>query len=894
MAKVLIFNIFLVLILSGVESCYLPSSHYVYVPGPIHPGQYITTVDVGDCDTKSIQFIVYDPSFKIYSNGSVQALAPVQVAKTRLIFFVYVEDNAGQQREIAVHILHTAEQGKHTDHGFLRRSKRRWSPPPFNIIENEKPPFPKEIEKIVSDSASTQEVFYYISGPGVDLPPLDLFEIDKFTGMLSVKRAVDREVYPKFVITTRVQNRETGRETDDPLDIIVNVDDVNDNAPTFKDPLQFTVPEKSAAGEIVGMVNSTDRDQYGTEHVKVRYSLLSGTDLFTINPGTGVITTKTNTLDREVKDKHMVIVQIKDMDGKPTGLFNTGTATITLTDVNDNPPTFSQTSYKASVEENESNKLILRIPVEDKDLKNTPNWASKFVIVKGDDGKNFRIDTDPKTNEGLLYVDKPLDFEKTPRVNLEIMACNVAELKGTSATWQTVPVTIDVTNVDEGPEFTAPTVRYPVKENIPNGTLIGTYKALDPETKSSDGIKYYKATDPGSWVNIERDTGEVKVANTIDRESQLVKDGTYTVTVKAVDATLKTGTGTIVLVVEDENDTPPMIPTGELVICEKEGELGSVLVVAEDSDQPPFSSPFSFSLPHNDEGKWSLTRFNDTAATLKHLKELPTGIHNVIVEVKDLQGFGKEQTAKVRICECRNGACLAKASSIALGPMGILALLLPLALLLLLGLLLAFFCATKREKMELEDAGDSGGILLKSNTEAPGEEVDASLITVPVAGNDIVVKGTNMGVSSGWQGTKSTSTMGGAHENGMYTTGVKTNEYYTEYGEYGGQYGSQFNGGHLLGSGIGVDSRYLTQDSSFLQTWETNRRYLQQKLPYLGTEDNGRYADDIIHAYGYEGAGSAAGSVGCCSEFGDNDNLDFLNTLGPKFKGLAEVSRKKT
>ena len=39
------------------------------------------------------------------------------------------------------------------------------------------------------------------------------------------------------------------------------------------------------------------------------------------------------------------------------------------------------------------------------------------------------------------------------------------------------------------------------------------------------------------------------------------------------------------------------------------------------------------------------------------------------------------------------------------------------------GLLLAFFCVTKREKLEFEDVGDSGGILLKSNTESPGEEV---------------------------------------------------------------------------------------------------------------------------------------------------------------------------
>lgn len=75
---------------------------------------------------------------------------------------------------------------------------------------------------------------------------------------------------------------------------------------------------------------------------------------------------------------------------------------------------------------------------------------------------------------------------------------------------------------------------------------------------------------------------------------------------------------------------------------------------------------------------------SDTAATLTHTKDLPTGIHDVDIEVQDQQSFGKVQTVRVRICECRNGVCLAKEKSVTLGPMGILALLLPLFLLLLL------------------------------------------------------------------------------------------------------------------------------------------------------------------------------------------------------------------
>ena len=138
-------------------------------------------------------------------------------------------------------------------------------------------------------------------------------------------------------LETRVIDKNTEKDTDVPLSITIEVDDINDNAPTFTNPLQFTVPEKSKAGEeyenirrkccgfwrskcewrsmttfwttgeVVGKVNATDRDKEGTRHVKIRYTLLDGLDLFAINPETGVITTRTNTLDREVSATESVI-----------------------------------------------------------------------------------------------------------------------------------------------------------------------------------------------------------------------------------------------------------------------------------------------------------------------------------------------------------------------------------------------------------------------------------------------------------------------------------------------------------------------------------------------------------------------------------------------------------
>lgn len=885
------------LILSCVESCSLPRSLYVIVPETIPPEYQVAKVETVGCDAKSTQLTVKDPSFTINSNGAVVALTSVSVAESGRTFFVCAQDNSGPESKMEVHLVRSTMPTKHQrGQRFLSRFKRRWAPPNLTVVENYEGPYPKLIEKLVSDTSAKYTLFYTIEGEGVTTYPTGVFRLDRVTGDLFLLKSVDREAFPIYSFVVRAWDRNTNQERDDKLPLKVIVDDVNDNPPEFVGPLQFTVPEHCSVGTVVGKVNTTDKDQIGTDHVKIRYTLLTGTAIFVIHPETGVITTKTNTLDRELTGNYLVVVQIQDMDGLSHGLVATSTATIVLSDINDNPPTFMKTSYDVAVQENESEKLLLRIPVQDKDLINTPNWISKFVITQGNENGNFRIVTDPHTNEGLLYVSKPLDYEKTNSVQLQITAQNQAPLSGGSASWNSIPVKVSVTDVDEGPEFSAPSIRFNVKENTPNGTVIGTYTATDPETKSSKGIKYFKVTDPGSWINVDRDTGELRVANTIDRESPLVHDGFYNITVRAVDASSKSATGTVVIWVEDENDNIPTIPS-ELTLCQKDGVLGFVVVVAEDKDQRPFSSPFTFSLPNNKDGTWSVKSLNDTAATLEQLKLLYLGMHTVDLTVTDLQGSGKTQTVNVRVCKCKNGVCPGKDRSVSLGPQGILAMLLPLALLLLLFLLLAFFCLTKREKLQLDDSADTGGILLKSNTEAPGDEVDASLISGPPFEIDQAAKGSVKGlmINPSWIGNKSGSTIRtlGVHENGMHGrtdfSAANTQDYYT--GLYDMTIDRQ-SYGQLIGSGVDFDYRQHNMDPALMYNWETNGRYLRQKLIQMGTEEDGRYADDIIHSYGFEGRGSVAGSVGCCSDNNDNDNLDFLNTLGPKFKTLAEVCRK--
>ena len=54
----------------------------------------------------------------------------------------------------------------------------------------------------------------------------------------------------------------------------------------------------------------------------------------------------------------------------------------------------------------------------------------------------------------------------------------------------TATVTVTVTNQDEGPECIPPMQTVRIQENVPVGTRNDGYKAYDPETRSSSGIRY--------------------------------------------------------------------------------------------------------------------------------------------------------------------------------------------------------------------------------------------------------------------------------------------------------------------------------------------------------------------------------------------------------------------
>ncbi|RVE74129.1 hypothetical protein OJAV_G00038130 [Oryzias javanicus] len=310
----------------------------------------------------------------------------------------------------------------------LKRSKREWVLPPSKLWENTdytKKPF---IAKIRSDKSEKAPVEYYLTGPGADAPPFNLFVVDHGNGYVRVTDILDREKCQEYKLKgiALYPNRSLA-EDNIPINVIVL--DKNDNAPYVK-PQKGTVKEETKKGTFIMRIKGEDADLAGTPNANLTYSIVSqdppgSGHMFMINKYTGDLFVKSK-LDRETQSFYNLVIKVTDMGGAPGGLSGTGTVEIKVMDINDHVPDLEKSEYSGSVDENVDNVVVMRIKALDKDEKFTDNWLTVFKIVKGNENDLFSIETDKKTNEGILMLLKPVDFETVQSMDLGIQIENVA------------------------------------------------------------------------------------------------------------------------------------------------------------------------------------------------------------------------------------------------------------------------------------------------------------------------------------------------------------------------------------------------------------------------------------------------------------------------------------
>lgn len=201
--------------------------------------------------------------------------------------------------------------------------------------------------------------------------------------------------------------------------VIITVEDVNDDSPTFVvSNYQARVLENEAVGEKVITVEAEDLDTGAGGEVEY---LLSGKnkELFAISGSSGAITTK-RSFDRETKKSYYVPFDAKDK-GPDKQFSSNSYAIVTVVDQNDNKPLFNQSVYERTVKEDSPIGFsIMEVIASDNDIGEN---ARLDYFITGVDGAVFGMKTVVKPrNYGLLTVEQPLDYETKQEYIFQVIA----------------------------------------------------------------------------------------------------------------------------------------------------------------------------------------------------------------------------------------------------------------------------------------------------------------------------------------------------------------------------------------------------------------------------------------------------------------------------------------
>ncbi|XP_045746959.1 cadherin-8 isoform X2 [Mirounga angustirostris] len=735
---------------------------------------------------------------------------------------------------------------------ILNRSKRGWVWNQMFVLEEFSGPEPILVGRLHTDlDPGSKKIKYILSGDGAGT----IFQINDITGDIHAIKRLDREEKAEYTLTAQAVDWETNKPLEPPSEFIIKVQDINDNAPEFLNgPYHATVPEMSILGTSVTNVTATDADDpvYGNS-AKLVYSILEGQPYFSIEPETAIIKTALPNMDREAKEEYLVVIQAKDMGGHSGGLSGTTTLTVTLTDVNDNPPKFAQSLYHFSVPEDVIlGTSIGRVKANDQDIGE--NAQSSYDIIDGDGTALFEITSDAQAQDGIIRLRKPLDFETKKSYTLKVEAANVhidPRFSGRGPFKDTATVKIVVEDADEPPVFSSPTYLLEVHENAALNSVIGQVTARDPDITSSP-IRFSidRHTDLERQFNINADDGKITLATPLDRELSVWHN--ITIIATEISNPDQISRVPVAIKVLDVNDNAPEFASEyEAFLCEN-GKPGQVIqtVSAMDKDDPKNGHYFlysllpemvnnpNFTIKKNEDNSLSiLAKHNGFNRQKQEVYLLP-----IIISDSGNPPLSSTSTLTIRVCGCSSDgvvqSCNVEAYVLPIGlSMG--ALIAILACIILLLVIVVLFVTLRRHKNEpliIKDDEDVRENIIRYDDEGGGEE-DTEAFDIATLQNPDGINGF------------------------LPRKDIKPDLQFMPR-----------QGLAPVPNGVDVDE------------------FINVRL-HEADNDPTAPPYDSIQIYGYEGRGSVAGSLSSLeSTTSDSDqNFDYLSDWGPRFKRLGEL-----
>ena len=205
----------------------------------------------------------------------------------------------------------------------------------------------------------------------------EIFSIDSLSGNISIIGDLDGERISNITLHVQVTDGKFNESTD----LFITVLDVNEFTPFFSESnYEASIPENALVGDTIIVVSATDSD--AVKNIVV-YSITSGNsnDTFIINQENGSIFLQ-KPLDFERRKHYELIVKATD-NGIPA-LKSSTNVIVTVEDVNDSPPVFTQCQALVMLQEPPLPQTqLLRVSTSDADSGSNANITYSIAKNEG-------------------------------------------------------------------------------------------------------------------------------------------------------------------------------------------------------------------------------------------------------------------------------------------------------------------------------------------------------------------------------------------------------------------------------------------------------------------------------------------------------------------------------
>nr|XP_061786029.1 protocadherin gamma-C5-like [Nerophis lumbriciformis] len=384
----------------------------------------------------------------------------------------------------------------------------------FSLKENStKGTFVLKVKATDIDHGVNSEIKYSFGSRTAEAV-LSTFEIDEQTGQIVLKGELDYETFPSYLIDITAKDKGVP-EMEGHCRLQLNIEDINDNAPEIiLTSKPSPVREDAPSGTVVALISVKDIDSGNNS--KVTLQLQKGLP-FTLKPSfsNNYALVTSGALDRERVSEYKIEITAIDSGSPP--LSSKKMISVSITDVNDNPPVFSQSSYNVYLKENGVAGSIL-YSVSACDLDAGENAKVSYSIV---DSKVHDVSVSSyvymNSENGSIYSMHSFDYEKVKVFHIQVQA------KDQGSPSLSTNATVHVFILDQNDN--APAVIYPsphaashlrVPRTAKAGHLVTKVTAVDADSGHNAWISYKvsEATD-ASLFTVSVYTGEVRTKRAV-------------------------------------------------------------------------------------------------------------------------------------------------------------------------------------------------------------------------------------------------------------------------------------------------------------------------------------------------------------------------------------------